>query len=106
MSRRVYSPLTIDAAVSALAAAMEQINCQRRRNERVDVTPSTILVGEGTSFDSLFLLSFLVAAEERLAADHGLHLSLIDLVAEGEEHTPLKSIATLSEFLVAIAGAS
>jgi acyl carrier protein len=99
------STVTVDAVARALMAAMEQINCQRRRNDRIEITPATILVGEGTALDSLLLVSFLVAAEERLAADHGLRVSLLDLVADDGEHAALKTIGTLSRHLTAMAGA-
>jgi hypothetical protein len=100
------STLTADGVARALMAAMEQINGQRRKNDRIEVAPSTILVGEGTALDSLLLVSFLVAAEERLAADHGLRVSLIDLIADGGQAAALTSIATLSDHLIGIAGAS
>jgi len=107
MVRRVNFPLTVHAATRLLAEAMEEINAQRKKSERIDVTPATILVGAGTGLDSLLLLNFLVAAEVRLADDHGIHVGLIDLVAEGDEDAnPLESIATLTEHLVAISKAS
>jgi hypothetical protein len=86
---------------------MDQINAQRKRGERIDATPATVLVGAGAVLDSLLLLHFLVAAEERLAADHALHVSLVDLLAEaGEGTSPLQTIATLAEHLASISGAS
>jgi hypothetical protein len=85
---------------------MEQINAQRRKGDRIDVTPETILVGAGSALDSLFLLNFLVAAEERLAEDHGLEVCLIDLLAEADEATsPLRSIGALTGYLLSISEA-
>jgi hypothetical protein len=79
---------------------MADINGQRRKAERLEATPATILVGPGAVLDSLLLLNFLVAAEERLAEDYGVHVSLVDLVADGEDdQTPLESIATLARHL-------
>ena len=107
MFRRVNSPMTPGAATRLLAAAMEEINAQRKKGERIDVTPATILIGAGTDLDSLLLLNFLVAAEARLADDHGLHVGLIDLIAEGDEDTnPLRSIATLTDHLLSISNVS
>jgi len=96
----VTSPLTIAAATRVLMLAMDEINGQRRKAERVKTTPATILVGPGAVLDSLLLLNFLVAAEDRLAEEHGVHVSLVDLVADGDEdETPLESIATLARHL-------
>jgi hypothetical protein len=86
---------------------MEQINAQRKKDARVEATPTTVLVGEGAALDSLLLLNFLVATEERLLEDHGLEIGLVDLIADaGDEKSPLKSIGTLAEHLVKTAGAS
>jgi hypothetical protein len=84
--------------------AMDHINDQRKKSDRVVPTPATILVGEGAVLDSLLLLSFLVAAEERLLDEHGLHVSLLDLIAN--EPSPLRSIGTLTDHLVSTCGAA
>jgi len=97
--------LTAESAAALLAAAMEQINAQRKKNERVEAAPATVLVGPGAALDSLLLLNFLVAAEEKLRDDHGLELSLVDLLGQPVAESPLRSVATLTEHLVAASSA-
>jgi len=105
MIGRVIHPLTMAAATRVLVMAMDEVNGQRRKAERVEATPATVLVGPGAVLDSLLLLNFLVAAEERLAEDHGVHVSLVDLLADGDENqTPLESIATLARHLASDSG--
>jgi hypothetical protein len=100
MFGRVNNSLTVAAATQVLVTAMDDINGQRRKAERREATPATILVGPGAVLDSLLLLNFLVAAEQRLAENHGVHVSLVDLVADlDEDQTPLESIATLARHL-------
>jgi hypothetical protein len=103
----VNSRLSPQAATQLLSSAINQICRQCANGERAELTPRTILVGAGSPLDSLLLLNFLVAVEERLSDEHGLQIDLIDLLANaGHGESPLKTIATLADHLVSIAGAS
>ena len=94
------TPLTQNTAVSLLTEAMDEVNAQRKKDERVTPTPLTVLVGAGAPLDSLLLLNFLVAAEERLEAA-GAEVSLVDLLASQDEETsPLRTFRALAAHLV------
>jgi hypothetical protein len=93
--------LTQEMAAQLLTSAMDQVNAQRKKTERVTPTPSTVLVGEGAVLDSLLLLNFLVAAEEQLRDSHDAEVSLVDLIGQGTPETsPLRSFGALAEHLV------
>ncbi len=94
------TPLTQNTAITLLTEAMDEVNAQRKKSERVTPTPETILVGSGAPLDSLLLLNFLVAAEERLGTA-GSDVSLVDLLADQDEDTsPLRTFGALAEHLV------
>jgi hypothetical protein len=97
--------LSRDAAAAVLAAAMEQVNAQRKRHERIAAAPETVLVGAGAALDSLLLLNFLVAAEGELRERHGVEVSLVDLLTAPSD-APLRSLAALAEHLVAATAAA
>ena len=101
------SRLSPEATTQLLSRAVEQIWTQRKKGARLEITPTTVLVGAGSPLDSLLLLNFLVAVEERLTEEHGLHIDLVDLLGDvSDDESPLKNVGTLTEHLVSISGAS
>jgi len=64
------------------------------------------LIGDGAVCDSVALVGFLVALEERVARDTGVAVSLMDERAMSQTRSPFRNLATLAEFVVVLASAS
>lgn len=84
----------------ALAEAIEETNRQLPADRQLTTDPGTVLVGDGGVLDSLGLLAFLVAVEQRIAARCSAQVALVgaDLTEAGG---PLSSLGALADYLVA-----
>jgi len=60
----------------------------------------TPLVGEGSAFDSLAVVTFLVAVEEQLAAETGRDVRLVDERAMSSRASPFRTLGTLADHIV------
>lgn len=83
---------------SALLAAVEDTNAVLPPDMQLSTSAEAVLFGLGGKLDSLGLVNFVLAAEERLA-DAGLSVSLTDERAMSQKRSPFRSIRTLSQFV-------
>lgn len=88
----------------ALAEAVAEVNEQLPGEHQLDTDEGTVLAGEGGVLDSLGLLSFLVAIEQRFEARCGVQAGLVG--ADFDEDGPLSNLGTLKNHLVSLASES
>lgn len=84
----------------ALAEAVEEMNRQLPADRPLGTDPEVVLAGEGGVLDSLGLLGFLVAVEQRIEAQCDVQLGLVGADLTGDEG-PLASMGTFSRYLIA-----
>jgi hypothetical protein len=82
----------------ALLAAVADVNEQLPKERRLAASPDAILCGDGSVLDSLGLLNFMLAAEQRLE-DAGFAVNLTALPNAADPSGPLRSIATLARYV-------
>ncbi len=58
----------------------------------------TALFGRHGLFDSLGLVSLVVAVEEAIEDQYGVSISLADQQAMSERHSPFRSVGSLAEY--------
>jgi len=68
-------------------------------DQRFEVNESTILFGNGTSIDSLSLVSIIVDLEMVFSNDHNYNISLTDDRAMAREKSPFTNITTLVDYI-------
>jgi acyl carrier protein len=95
---------TIDReqAMTLVYAAVDQLNRQLRKNQRLDKSPTTPLAGAGGGVDSLGVLNLLVVAEERIAKAYGVEIVLADADALAMEPSPFRTLGSLAEHIQAV----
>ena len=59
----------------------------------------TPVMGSDSSFDSVDVVSFIVALEQVLEDDHNISITLADDRALSQEVSPFKSIGTISDYI-------
>lgn len=94
------STVTAEKVLAILHEAVDELNVQLPKNKKLAKAGDTRLVGEGSVLDSLLLMSFLVAVEEKCLSDAGLEIALADEAAGSPDTTPLRTIETLRQFIL------
>lgn len=95
---------TIDRerAVALLYGAVDELNRQLRKSQRLDKSPTTPLAGVPGGVDSLGVLNLLVLAEERIAKTYGMNIVLADEEALAMEPSPFRTLGSLAEHIQAV----
>ena len=94
------STVSFQVVLHAVYSAIDEINGQLPRAQRLEKQPDTIILGEGGTLDSLGAIQLVVAIEEHVAAslDHDVDLMDGDLLSR--EDSPLRSIGDMTTFVV------
>lgn len=80
-----------------LWSAVDELNQQLRRDQRLAKSPEEPLTGEGGRLDSLGLINLLVLTEQRIEAEYGCQVMLADERAMAAESSPFATLGTLAE---------
>ena len=81
---------------------VEQLNDTFPEAQKITVTGNTVLFGNGSSIDSLSLVSVIVDLEMLFSDEHGFDISLTDDRAMTREISPFDSVASLVDFIFEI----
>ena len=78
---------------------VEQLNDTLPDNQKFTVNKDTILFGNGSSIDSLSLVSIIVDLEMLFSNDHNHDISLTDDKAMARPKSPFTNITTLADYI-------
>lgn len=83
----------------ALISAIDELNRQLPKQERLDPSLDTVLTGSSGRLDSLGLINFILIAEEKLEEEIGIAISLTD--GKIAHHIPevFLTLTTLTDYL-------
>ncbi len=79
---------------------IEEVNRQLPNEQQLQKSPDTIIVGHGGVLDSLGVINFLVALEDRLSRETGNTITLLDEEIISESGGLLKTIDHIEQFIV------
>lgn len=98
--------LTYDTALTAIQAAVAEINLTQSPEAQISDAADAVLYGEGSTLDSLGLVNVVMAAEQHIgdAAD-GLDIMLASEAAMSRKRSPYRSLHALAEYAVEVANA-
>lgn len=82
-----------------LWSAVDELNLQLRRDQRLAKSTAEPLTGEGGRLDSLGLINLLVLTEQRIEAEFGCNVMLADDRAMAAEPSPFATLGTLAEHI-------
>jgi hypothetical protein len=85
--------------VESLYAAVEDTNAQRPGEPPLEKSLDTALYGSASALDSLGLVNFIVAAEQRVEASFGTPIVLADDRALARDPSPFQSLGALAEYV-------
>jgi acyl carrier protein len=85
--------------LESLYAAIDDVNRERPSDRLLAKAPDTALYGSSSDLDSLGLVNFVVAAEQRIDAAFGKSLVLADDRALAQDPSPFRSIGALADYV-------
>ena len=85
--------------IEALFASIDEINEFLPAERHVEKSADSILFGAGGKLDSIGLVSFIVAAEQKLAETLGITLTLADERALSQKNSPFRTVGTLTQYI-------
>ena len=78
---------------------IDEINEQTPPERRIAKSPSAIIVGKGSTLDSLGIINFLVSLEARVAASTGHSVSLLNDDALNAPDGPMHTVESIQRFI-------
>ncbi len=82
-----------------LFSAIDELNEIRPPGQTVEKSPDTVLFGEGGTLDSIGLVSFIVAAEQKIAQETGITITLADERAMSRKNSPFRTVSALANYI-------
>jgi acyl carrier protein len=92
-------PLSRDEIVDSLYAAIDDVNHARPGETSLEKSPDAPLYGSASALDSLGLVNFVVAAEQRIQERSGKSIVLADDRALAREPSPFASVGALADYV-------
>jgi acyl carrier protein len=84
--------------LAAVLEAVAEYNEQLDEEQRLDLTPETRLLGKSSKLDSFGLVTLIIAVEEKLYDKFDKAITLADEHAMSQEHSPFRSVQSLSDY--------
>jgi acyl carrier protein len=85
--------------LESLYAAIDDVNRERPSDRLLAKAPDTALYGSSSDLDSLGLVNFIVAAEQRIDEGFGRSLVLADDRALAQDPSPFRSVGALADYV-------
>ena len=89
-----------EKVINIILDTINDFNEDLESNDKMSTNLKDTIYGDGSSLDSLGLVSFIVGLEEELEDAFGKSISLADEKAMSQKSNPYKSIDSLSEFIL------
>lgn len=92
--------MNIDDVKNILFEVVDEINDESAPDRKLAKSLDTVLLGRQGKLDSMGLVRFIVATEQKLTEQVGVPLSLTDEKAFSQEHSPFQTVGTLLDFII------
>ena len=94
--------LTNEKVTQAILGAIDEINGQLPKGEKLEKSVSAALFGDGGKLDSLGLVSLITTVEQRIEEDFNMTLTLLEEVADLEKENPFRTVQGLADYITSI----
>jgi len=88
-----------DEIVSVIFDSVDEFNEQVEETQRLVKANNTVLFGESGNLDSLGLVNFIVATEQKIEEVFDVSLTLADEKAMSQRNSPFRTIETMAEYI-------
>jgi acyl carrier protein len=80
--------------------ALDDINAQLSEDQQLKKSTASALYGEKGKLDSLGLVNFIVAVEQKLDDEFGFPLTLATERAMSQQHSPFRTVQSLINYII------
>ena len=87
---------------SIVKQAVEELNEQREADKKLVFARETKLIGKNAEVDSMEFITLISIIEELLADEFGKDIRIVSDKAFSMEHSPFRSIETLTDFIAGL----
>jgi acyl carrier protein len=95
---------TDERVVKAIFNAIDEVNQQLPREQRLEKSTQTVLLDDSGKLDSLGLVNLIVSTEQNIEEEFGIAISLVDEEALSRENGPFRDVSTLLCYIARILG--
>ncbi len=94
-----------ESLIDMMLKALRDVLADQGKGSAVAVTSAAPLVGPEAIVTSMGLVSFISDVESLLAENHGLTVSLVSEQAFSRKSSPFRTVETLADYILELAGA-
>lgn len=91
-----------EKAIQAVTEAIDELNDQLPKEEKIQKSSDTVLLGDGGNLDSLRLISLVTTVEQKIEEKFGLTVTLLDDIAALENDNPFRTVSSLADYVTSL----
>jgi len=91
-----------DQVVSVIFEAIDEVNQLLPTEQQLEKSVDTLLHDRSGKLDSLGLVNFSVAAEQKVEEKFGAYITLSDEEVITQQDSPFKTVRTLADYIVSL----
>ena len=88
-----------EKVIQSIFGAIDEINGQLPKGERLEKSINTALFGNHGSLDSLGLVSLVTTLEQKIEKDFGMTVTILEKMEDLEDENPFETVKSLIEYL-------
>jgi len=92
----------MEKILAVIYRAVDEVNEGLAEDEQMEKSPSTALYGKASKLDSLGLVNLIVSAEQELADEFDVTITLADEKAMSQKNSPFLSIESLANYVASL----
>lgn len=96
--------LTREEVQNIIRDSIVAINEEKKGGEQISIAENTVLMGSGTTLDSLDFILLITNIEERLHASTKQQIQLVQDMEAFDNNNPFRTTASLTDHIVSVIG--
>lgn len=88
--------------IQAVIEAIDELNKQLPKEEKLEKSVDTVLFGNEGSLDSLRLVSLVTTVEQKIEENFGITVTLLDDISALENDNPFVTVSSLAAYVTSI----
>ena len=85
--------------IQTIYGVVDEVNLQQPDNGQLEKSLDTVLFGQNGKLDSLGLVNFVIASEQKVEEALGVSVSVSDERAMSQRNSPFRTIGTLVDYI-------
>lgn len=88
--------------VQAVMEAIDELNGQLPKGEKIEKSTDTALFGNHGNLDSLGLVSLVTTVEQKIEENFGMTVTILEKMEDLENENPFETVKSLSDYVASI----